>query len=81
MVGSRAPASLEVRMNVVSDGGSSRSFRKAFAASSLPSCETIRSASPMMNTFRRDNAGDIDAVWTMSRDTRMKIPSSPLGAG
>ena len=67
IVGSSAPGSLEVRMIVVSAGGSSRSLRKALAAMSAPSWGTIRSASPMMKTFRRPIAGAIAARWTRER--------------
>ena len=44
-------------MMVVSAGGSSRSFKKAFAASWLDVCGTMRSASPTTNTLRRAIAG------------------------
>jgi hypothetical protein len=67
IVGKSAPGSLDVRMIVVSSGGSSRSLRKAFAAWSDPSCATIRSASPITNTFRRASAGEIAAICTMAR--------------
>jgi hypothetical protein len=41
-----------VRMKVVAGGGSSRILRRALAASSLASCGTRSSASPMMKTCR-----------------------------
>ena len=66
-VGSKAPGSLDVRIRFVSAGGSSRSFKNAFAAASAPSCGTIRSASPMTKTFRLAIAGDIAASRTIAR--------------
>ena len=61
MVGSSAPGLDEVRMRVVSAGGSSSSLRKALAASGLLSCGTISSASPTTNTLRPPVAGRTEA--------------------
>ena len=70
-VGSSPPASLDVRIRVVSAGGSSRSFRNAFAACSEPSWGTMRSASPMMNTLRLAIAGENAACCTIARTVAM----------
>jgi hypothetical protein len=69
MVGSSAPGSLDVRMNVVSAGGSSSSLSNALAASGFAACGTIRSASPITKTFRRAIAGDLLASCTSRRVT------------
>jgi hypothetical protein len=57
MVGNRLPGSLVVKMSVVLGGGSSSSFRNAFAPWSPPNCVIIRSASPTTNTARCAMAG------------------------
>jgi hypothetical protein len=66
-VGRSEPGTLDVRIIVVSAGGSSRSLRNALAAMSAPSCGTIRSASPTMKILPAPIAGDIDARWISER--------------
>ncbi len=61
IVGRRAPGLDEVITSTVSAGGSSSSFRNAFAASGLDSCGTMASASPTTNTLRRPAAGRVEA--------------------
>jgi hypothetical protein len=50
IVGRSLPGSAEVKIRVVPDGGSSRSFKRAFAASELDSWGANASASAMMKT-------------------------------
>ena len=61
IVGSRASGRPLVRMMYANGGGSSRSLRKAFAASGLALCGTIRSASSITNTDLRAIDGRRDA--------------------